>query len=500
MTKNRLFCLLSALLILLNSTACSTGTTDETLAANTTSSEHIVETTQEESAPERVAGPAQTDLEGYNFRIITSVWYDNNKIIYPEELNGESVNDAVYNANLSLMDDYNCVLTPIVMENEGVVTSSVSASVSASLDEYDMSFNHDNRTVDNVLKGDFLNLRMSDVFNFDAPWWTKTADNFTIGNGMYFAANYATYSPMYFGFVLTYNKDLAEDYHIEIPYDDIFAGNWYLDDMIAMTTDVNRDLDGDGKMTVGKDQYGFMASALGLVNFQVSMGITMLEKDADNYLVFNPDQERLSVLFGKFEKLMENGINKDVDGQWGYGTKYFAQGQALFCLPQILDIPAIMPESDVRFGTLPMPKLDELQKDYISGAFDVYWGIPKTAYANLDTNATIIEVMGHNCVYDVLPLAYESALQVRFADSPIDAKAYEIIRDSMCVDIGYTLNERCGGLNEAVRALTRMEAGTMASAFQKNSKLLNKSLSKINDTFREMNALEYGGETTAPAE
>ena len=159
-----------------------------------------------------------------------------------------------------------------------------------------------------------------------------------------------------------------------------------------------------------------------------------------------------------------------------------------------------MPESDVRFGTLPMPKLDELQKDYISGAFDVYWGIPKTAYANLDTNATIIEVMGHNCVYDVLPLAYESALQVRFADSPIDAKAYEIIRDSMCVDIGYTLNERCGGLNEAVRALTRMEAGTMASAFQKNSKLLNKSLSKINDTFREMNALEYGGETTAPAE
>ena len=40
---------------------------------------------------------------------------------------------------------------------------------------------------------------------------------------MYFAANYATYSPMYFGFVLVYNKDIAEDYHLEIPYEKIFA-------------------------------------------------------------------------------------------------------------------------------------------------------------------------------------------------------------------------------------------------------------------------------------
>ncbi len=494
MLKKRIFSVLIALLMIANFSACSSGTEGETQssahAPSAEETEGSVETVLEETESPEVAGPAQVDLEGYNFRIITSVWYNNNNIIHPDELIGEAVNDAVYNANMSLMDDYNCILTPIVMANEGTVTSSISASVSASLDEYDMSYNHDNRTVDNVLKGDFLNLRMSDVFNFDAPWWTVTADNFTVGDGMYFAANYATYSPMYFGFVLVYNKDIAEDYHIEIPYEDIFAGNWYLDDMIAMTTDVNRDLDGDGEMTVGNDQYGFMASALGLVNFQVSMGISMLGKDQEGYLAFNADQEPVGVLFGKFEKLMENGINKDVDGQWGYGTKYFAQGQALFCLPQILDIPALMPESEVRFGTIPMPKLDEMQEDYISGAFDVYWAVLKTAYANLDTIATVIEAMGHNCVYDVLPLAYESALQVRFADSPTDAKAYEIIRDSMCVDIGYALNERTN-LSSAVRALSQMDSGTMASTFKKLQKPIDKSIERINSTFREMNERSY---------
>lgn len=272
MSKKRTLSFLLALLMTVNFSACSSAPTDETQSADTTPSagqtEAVTETVPEETEPPEVAGPAQVDLGGYSFRIATSPWYNNDKIIYPDELNGEAVNDAVYNANLSLMNDYNCVITPVVLANEGTVTSSVAASVNASLDEYDMSYNHDNQTVSNVLAGCFLNIRMSDVFNFEAPWWTKTADDFTIGGGMYFAANYATYSPMYFGFVLVYNKDLAEDFHLEIPYDDIFAGNWYLDDMIAMTTDVNRDLDGDGNMTVGQDQYGFMASALGLVNFQ----------------------------------------------------------------------------------------------------------------------------------------------------------------------------------------------------------------------------------------
>lgn len=44
---------------------------------------------------------------------------------------------------------------------------------------------------------------------------------------------------------------------------------------------MNRDLDGDGKIKLGVDQYGFMASTLGLVNFQVSLGASVLGKDEE---------------------------------------------------------------------------------------------------------------------------------------------------------------------------------------------------------------------------
>ena len=490
--KRLLLLLLSALLAI-SCFSCAKSTEDEK-ETDPPSVPVSVETTPEtlETAPEeeeRVAGPAAVDLNGYSFRILTSYWYNNNKIIVPEELTGEVINDAVYNANLNTMNTYNFVFAPVILNDYPQVTPTLSSSVKAGLDEYDMTFNHDNQTVSSAIAGMHLNIRASDVFNFDAPWWTKTADDFTVGGGMYFAANYTTYSPMYFGFVLIYNKSLAEDYHIEIPYDKIIAGEWYLEDMIAMTKDVNRDLNGDGKMEVGVDQYGFMASTLGLVNFQVSLGNYMLGKDEEGYFVLNIDEERLSKTLDAVEHLMENGVNKDNDPTipWGYGTTFFAQGQVLFNYPQILDIPAQMHDTDVRYGTIPPPKLDETQKEYISGSFDVYWAIPKTAIERLDNIAVIIEGMAHNCFYDVLPAAYETTLQVRFSDSPNDARAFEIIRDSMCVDIGYAFNEKIAGLNVLVRALSNMTTGTMASEIAKNQKTIVKQLDKMNKTFREMN-------------
>lgn len=449
----------------------------------------LPETEPEPETEARVDGPAKTDLDGYLLRLVTSTWYNNDGIIHPEELTGEVINDAVYNANLGVEETYNCGFDPIILDSYPAVTQAVGLSVKSGMDEYDMSYNHDNQTVANAMNGYFLNIRVSDVFNFDAPWWTKTAEDFTVGGGMYFAANYATYSPLYFGFAMVFNKDIAEDNGLEIPYDRIFAGDWYLEDLISLTKDMNRDLDGDGKITLGRDQYGFMASTLGLVNLQVSLGISVLGKDEEGYLTFSVDEERLSAALDAMARLMENGLNKDdVPGEpWGYGTVHFADGKVLFNYPQIVDIPAQMHDTDVRFGTLPPPKLDENQKDYISGSFDVYWAIPKTAYERLDTIATIIEGMGHNCFYDVLPAAYETTLQVRFADSPNDARAFEIIRDSMCVDIGYAFNERCTALSGIVRAFSGMTSGTMASEIAKNASMVKKQLEKTNDVIRRMN-------------
>ena len=161
---------------------------------------------------------------------------------------------------------------------------------------------------------------------------------------------YLTYSPLYLGMILCYNKDLAADYQIEIPYEEIFAGNWYLDDLISMTQGTNRDLNGDGVMTLGEDQYGFIANSLGLVNFQISLGGNVVGKDEDGFLVLNVDEERLLSMLEKFEKLMANGVDTIADGRWDYGTSYFGDGQGFFNYTQITTIPSMLSGKDIFSG------------------------------------------------------------------------------------------------------------------------------------------------------
>ena len=81
---------------------------------------------------------------------------------------------------------------------------------------------------------------------------------------------------------------------------------------------------------------------------------------------------------------------------------------------------------------------------------------------------------------------------MRFSDSPNDARAFEIIRDSMCVDVGYAFNERCTALSGIVRAFSTMTSGTMASEIAKAERMLQKQIEKTNGQIRQMNE-EWAG-------
>ena len=173
--RMRTLSLFLTLLLLLPLAGCgASGPAEEEAAPDAApveadASEAAAETVPAEAPVEQAAGPAPIDLGGYSFRIVTSHWYDNDKIIYPEELTGEVINDSVYNANLKTMNDYNCVFVPVILNDNPDVSNAVNSTVTAGLDESDMSFNHDTQTVSTAMAGSYLNIRASDIFNFDAP-------------------------------------------------------------------------------------------------------------------------------------------------------------------------------------------------------------------------------------------------------------------------------------------------------------------------------------------
>lgn len=446
-------------------------------------------TIAEETEQVEVPGPEITDLDGYSLRIITTSWVNCDKMIRAESFNGEVINDTMFEAQGKVMDDYNCSYEFIVLSSPNEVSNNIRKNAQAQTDEYDLSYSHDNMTVADALTGCYLNLHDCDVFNFDAPWWNRdTLENFTIGGQMYFASNYLTYSPLYFGCVLLYNKELASEYKVEIPYEDILAGNWYMEDLISMAQAGHHDLNGDGEITLGEDQIGFVTSDAGMVNFRVSLGSTILGKDAEGYMALSISEEQSLMILDAFEQLMEYGADSKDAGEYGAG--YFKDGNVLFDYVQVRNIPETIQHSDFRYGVLPVPKLNENQENYISGAFDVYWGIPTTAYANSDKIATVLEATAHNCYYSVLPAVYETVMKAKFSESPTDAAMFDVIRNSMCVDAAYAFNQQNSALSDMVYMLYRLDSGSFSSKLASLKKPLTRGIEKLNKTYAELAARE----------
>lgn len=218
----RAISLLLLLLLAVHAVACGETPADPSAGDQTLPATTVAEETETSEVP----GPEKTDLEGYSLRVITTSWVNCDKMICAESFNGDVINDTMFEAQGMVMNDYNCTYEFIVYDSPYEVSDNIRKTAQSQADEYDVSYSHDTMTVAGALGGYYLNLRDCALFNYDAPWWNpETLENFTVGGQMYFASNYLTYSPLYCGCVLLYNKGLADEYKLEIPFDDILAGN-----------------------------------------------------------------------------------------------------------------------------------------------------------------------------------------------------------------------------------------------------------------------------------
>ena len=185
-------------------------------------------------------------------QFVSPTWYNAPSFIYAEEMNGEAVNDEFCKQRMTVQERFNAEINLEIYPDEGGGTTlekNIHAMVTAGDELCDLVCNGDGCGVRNGIGGDFLNLRSVSTIDFDKPWFKGTSDLFTIGGRLFFTANPLSTSSIYMNSVLAVNKDMAADFGLTIPYDEARAGAWCFDDMVAMTKDMNQDLDGDGKMT-----------------------------------------------------------------------------------------------------------------------------------------------------------------------------------------------------------------------------------------------------------
>ena len=490
--KKILSVLLLAALALTSVPACSESqnaadpeeeTTSAVVQEQEPNAEAEAETEENDYYPD---GIPDSDFGGVKVQFICPTWYNAPSFIYASELNGEVVNDAFYNQRMEVQERFNVSVEMEIYPDEGggtKVEQNIHQMVAAGDDSYDLVYNGDGCGVRNGLGGDFLNLRSIPTIDFDKPWFKGTTDLFTVGGKLFFTANTLSISSIYMNSILAVNKDVAADFGLTVPYDKARAGTWVFDDLIAMTADMNQDLNGDGQMNED-DQYGFLTQYYSELCVQCNLGGATIGKNADGWLDFVADNERIVSIMEKYAKLMENGNSKLGASNEG-GADTFIRGHSLFCFLEGRVLSTKVRDSDITYGVLPFPKYDENQQDYSSAGYDLYWGIPLTSN-NADITGTLVCAMSCYNYNKVVPLVWEVVLGSKLSDAPDDADMFRIIRDVQYVDIGYACSCSMSAFTDFIFLLNKTEPGQVISFMEKRLKPLRKSIERMNNTFAEL--------------
>ena len=437
----KILCLFLSLL--LASTALMTAGCSEQSASgtdtpsNTPSAAGVTDTEAAEDEDEAFItdGLPEKDFGGETFAILTTSWYNAKKYIYADEMDGEVVNDALYNQRMKVSDRFNVNVTCNDDDDLDPVSAKVHNCVASGDDSFSIVYSHDNKTMNNGLKGDFCDLRSFEILDFSKPWWQGTPQVFTIQGKLFATANSMAMSGIYMNCTVSFNKKL------------------------------------------------FLTASYGWLQLQSDLGAGCMEKDAEGNVCFTGNVDRMISVMEKFDKMDE--FTQSSTGT-DYNVQMFSEGRGLFMFSENRNLYESMRESDVSYGILPAPKFDETQADYASAGYDIYWGVILSSAAHEELISYCVEAMSCENYNNVVPAVWETVLGAKLSDAPEDTEMFRIIRDCQYVDLGYALSQSIPGLSSIVFLKTNTTADATASFIQKVMKSLNKGTERLNKSYSEL--------------
>ena len=351
-------------------------------------------------------------------------------------LNGEILNDAVYNRELSVEERFNVNIT---WQNTGgtftEVSTALRTSVMAGDQNCQLAINHIyagfTSCISDGILYDFNDLP---VINLDKPWWNQSArKNLEIGGTLLAMSGDLIYSPYD---AVYFNKVIMDEHQISYPYEKVIEGTWTWDYLAQITKNVTQDVDGDNEYTE-KDRYGFvidenLSSMTRLIH---SNGLTIATKDENGYPTLD------NLMSDKLQTIVDNYYSfvwednrcyfAGVTGKSGC-VEMFANGQAMMMHTQTHKMP-LLRDVAFDFGIVPLPKYDKQQEGYYTLASSQMLLLPADM-DNPEFIGVIIEALGFYSYKLVVPELYEVVYQNKYLRDEESEKMFELIRSSLVYD------------------------------------------------------------------
>ncbi len=416
--------------------------------------------TNESSEAEQLLVPhlGKRDLGGFTLTFLATNRDSKSytTLIVPDELNEEPINDAAYNRNELIKNEYNCEIEVIWTDPQNAYVQKVSNDVLSGVSDYNVCITSVQPLAQLALAKNLfdLNAIKNSNLSLDSPWWDQSAnESMTILGKLFFATGDITVLDEENTQCIYFNKDMVDNYKLENPYQLVYDGKWTIDAMHELCLEVGTP-GGDGIMNMdGDDTYGFVGTAFDTYKLIIAANCPQIERDGDGNPVIAMTNERNVNAFNKVKAFMNDRACVAWMEQYYRWDDYdnnvkckahFYNGQALFLCDYVSAVGSqLMAGTTFRYGVLPTPKYDEDQEYYVDGIDPPHFfgiAIPKMPDADLDKITFILDAMSYLSKQNVTPLYYELTLkEKRFRDDDAP-KMLDLIFEHRCVDLSIIFN------------------------------------------------------------
>ena len=342
-----------------------------------------------------------------------------------ESLNGELMNDAVYERNARIEEQFDVVITA---KNSTAPAKDAQRMVMSGDCPYSVIADRPTDLSATSAQGIYANIDELPYIDLSKPWWSASANEaFRLGGKLFFmTGDYVLFEKQRI-LMTFFNRQLAQNLDMPDMYQLVRDGKWTVEVMNNYAREARADLNGDGKIEITDDCFGLISGSNTYIPYMLfGCGNTFSVRNADGSYSLALSTERM---ISSIEQLVVT-LDADYTCYWEVISKHydgafhvFAEGRGLFFHEVLQGVSLI--DTDIPYGVLPQPKYDESQEKYLTAVQYPYSGaIAVPATVDPEFTSLILEALSADSRYTTLPTFVTDILSVKKAP---DAEASEMI-------------------------------------------------------------------------
>jgi hypothetical protein len=323
----------------------------------------------------------------------------------------------------------------------------LSKAVATTDNSFQLAATHSSYNANLTLNDQYWDIMtVEDQINLDAEWWSESwVENATINNKLFFITGDVSLTMWEGLYAVFFNRQMAIDRYDEIGdlYQLVRDEEWTLE-MLSILSDIYID-DGNDVRDAG-DTYGLIMNRHSMRTFVTSCNLPIAERNDEGFfdLIFMDEDhaEKVSTVYAALYDLIYNNDgtwdSKLTDGDYTEMLQMFTAEDGALFMTGTLENANHLRQAKMEFGILPFPKYDIDQETYLAHSYD---GLSSFAIPTCSTEpamgAKVLDALGAESKYSVIPAYYDVVLQGRIAQDADSKEMLTIIRQNLYFDFGF---------------------------------------------------------------